>query len=297
MNFCRSAIAVTLLLLASANVGAQEITRITDDGLIKITPQFINGGSDLVYSVYDNPYRVTLVRRNFADGAVVRVLPTVETHQFGGRMSADGKYLCWIRSLSNPQLEIVIVDLEAKTEAKYSPLSPRATARNPSFAPDNSRIVFANSGSPHGQQIASTNLKGKDFKLLTASAGINTSPMYSPDGKKIAFGSSRDGDLEIYVMNADGSDARRLTKSPRLDTHPVWSPDGKRLAFTSARDGNYEIYVMNADGSGQVNITRHPEKDDFAAFHPDGKRLVVVSERVGRFDLYMIELPSKVAVK
>ena len=65
------------------------------------------------------------------------------------------------------------------------------------------------------------------------------------------FVSWRDGNGEVYVMNADGSAPENLTRHPANDCHPAWSPDGRRIAFVSRRDGNSEIYVMNADGSGK----------------------------------------------
>src|SRR3989442_7570494 len=66
--------------------------------------------------------------------------------------------------------------------------------------------------------------------------------------QKIAFGSDRDGNPEIYVMNADGSGVTRLTNNPATDFQLAWSPDGTKIAFRTDRDGNWEIYVMNADG-------------------------------------------------
>ena len=72
---------------------------------------------------------------------------------------------------------------------------------------------------------------------------------------RIAFTSHRDGNWEIYVMNADGSGQTCLTKNPAADVVPSWSPDGRRLAFESFRDLNWEIYVMNGDGSGQTRLT------------------------------------------
>jgi hypothetical protein len=74
---------------------------------------------------------------------------------------------------------------------------------------------------------------------------------------KIAFVSNRDGNFEIYVMNADGSKQKRLTNNPGFDGVPSWSPDGKEIAFASDRDRNHEIYVMNADGSAQKRLTSH----------------------------------------
>jgi Tol biopolymer transport system component len=81
-------------------------------------------------------------------------------------------------------------------------------------------------------------------------------PAWSPDGRKIAFVSDRDGNSEIYVMNANGSGQRSLTRNPAYDADPAWSPDGRKIAFVSNRDGNYGVYVMNADGSGQRRLAQ-----------------------------------------
>jgi TolB protein len=67
--------------------------------------------------------------------------------------------------------------------------------------------------------------------------------------------SDRDGDIEVYVMDADGKNAARLTNSPGFDGYPSWSPDGSKIAFISGRDDNAEIYLMNSDGSDQTNLT------------------------------------------
>ena len=70
-------------------------------------------------------------------------------------------------------------------------------------------------------------------------------PVWSPDGKRIAFTSNRDGNYEIYVMNADGSGPKNLTNHKGWDNFATWSPDGKRLAFVSNRDGGHDVYVMD----------------------------------------------------
>ena len=94
--------------------------------------------------------------------------------------------------------------------------------------------------------------------------------MVSPDGKRIAFTSMKNGgDRDIYVMDADGGNQRNLTKHPDSDWHPVWSPDGKRIAFVSnrTRDLNRDIYVMDADGSNPQNLTNHPNDDEAPAWY------------------------------
>jgi len=91
----------------------------------------------------------------------------------------------------------------------------------------------------------------------------------SPDGTRIAFQSNRDGNYEIYVMDADGSNQTNLTNNPADDMFPVWSPDGTKIAFMSNRDGNWEIYVMNADGSNQTNLTNNIGDDMYPMWSPD----------------------------
>ena len=104
---------------------------------------------------------------------------------------------------------------------------------------------------------------------------------------RIAFVSTRDGNAEIYVMDADGGNPQRLTNNRHVDSSPSWSPDGKRIAFVSDRDGhvnirgwsNYEIYVMDADGRNQQNVTNDPSNDGSPSWSPDGKRIVFSSDR------------------
>jgi Tol biopolymer transport system component len=115
---------------------------------------------------------------------------------------------------------------------------------------------------------------------LTQNGSADDAPVWSPDGTKIAFSTSRDGNYEIYVMNANGTSPQRLTTNRSADdAYPDWSPDGTKIAFNSDRDGNYEIYVMNANGTGQTNLTQEPRTDDLGpAWSPDGTKLAFHSE-------------------
>ncbi len=120
--------------------------------------------------------------------------------------------------------------------------------------------------------------------LLAACGGDGGGPAED----KIAFVSDRDGNFEIYVMNADGSGQTRLTDSSADESGLAWSPDGTRIAFVSDRDGNSEIYVMNADGSDQTNLTNNPASEYTPSWSPDGARIAFHSDREGNIDVYVM---------
>ena len=110
----------------------------------------------------------------------------------------------------------------------------------------------------------------------------------SPDGKKIAFASDRDGNLEIYVMSPTGANQTRLTSTPGAEFNPAYAPNGNKIAFHSSRDGNYEIYVMNADGGNVRRLTNSPYRDLRPRFSPDGKRIAFTSHRDGNAEIYVM---------
>jgi TolB protein len=101
------------------------------------------------------------------------------------------------------------------------------------------------------------------------------------DASRIAFVSDRDGNADIYVMNADGSNVTQLTTNPSYDGAPTWSPDGQRLAFASERDGNVDVYVIDADGSNEVRLTSHAAQDGGPSWSPDGSMIAFDSDRSG----------------
>jgi Tol biopolymer transport system component len=112
----------------------------------------------------------------------------------------------------------------------------------------------------------------------------------TPTGK-IVFVSSRDGNSEIYLMNADGSGQQRITNNSFTDVTPALSPDGSKIVFASYRsgvEGNGDIYVINAAPEGAdnpaVNLTANSSADDYSPrFSSDGSKIVFLSRRYDYF--------------
>lgn len=144
------------------------------------------------------------------------------------------------------------------------------------------------------QDIWVTNIDGSVTPVqLTNSAANDYSPVWSPDGLKIAFVSERDNNPEIYVMKADGSEQTRLTNNAVSDTLPAWSPDGQKIAFVSNRDNSSEIYVMGADGGNQTRITTDKALDTIPTWSRDGKQLAYISAKTANYgegDVYVINV-------
>jgi Tol biopolymer transport system component len=148
----------------------------------------------------------------------------------------------------------------------------------PSWSPDGTRIAFARSTTKEGLEdiyVIDADDGGNEVQL-TSDPARDFVPAWSPGGSKIAFTSERDGNLEIYLMNADGSDPVNLTNHLANDVvwPGSWSPDGTRILFGSGREGTGEIFVMNADGSDPVMLTDTPFGELYAGWSPDGTKVV-----------------------
>ena len=137
------------------------------------------------------------------------------------------------------------------------------------------------------------NVDGSGLVNLTnASSSADFFPNWSADGSQVGFTSDRDGNAEIYVMNADGSNQTRLTKIPADSVHPRWSPDSKQIVFAHGpTDGRYEIYLMKADGSDPSALTDSPgalDNNFGARWSADGMQIIFWSERDGDAELYVM---------
>ena len=113
----------------------------------------------------------------------------------------------------------------------------------------------------------------------------------APTGQ-IVFESTRDGQHEIYRMNADGSGQTRLTTNPATDNLPAISPDGTKVAFTSDRlggPGSSDIFVMDIDGGGVTRLTSDAGIELQPAWSPDGTKIAYTGSSIEQFEIFVVD--------
>lgn len=156
-------------------------------------------------------------------------------------------------------------------------------------APSAARAELAFVGVDHGlPQLFVIGADGTERRQLTSGSGSNTTPVWSPDGRRIAF-IHRDGnDSQVYLMNADGTSQRRLTTDPGSHASPAWSPDGREVIFVATRDGESQIVAVSDTGTRR-DLTRPPGERRNPAWSPDG-RLIAFQSKAGSgpFDLFVM---------
>jgi Tol biopolymer transport system component len=155
----------------------------------------------------------------------------------------------------------------------------------------NGRITFASFRDNNGNVFATEPLTGSPAQRLTTESADEAQPTYSPDGRRIAFRSNRDGNYEIYVMNAEGTGQTRLTRySPnRFAAQPSWAPDGRHILYRANPAGNPELYSMNSDGTNVRRLTSSSADERYPAYSPGGDRIAFASTRDGDSEIFTMD--------
>ena len=129
---------------------------------------------------------------------------------------------------------------------------------------------------------------GGKSTYMVPSRFTDTSPAYSTITGKIAFASSRNGNMEIYTCDFDGGNIKRLTTSRSIETAPCWSPNGFQIAFTSDRVGQPQIFIMDADGGNVHRLYFGGGYQDSPAWSPKGDKIAFHMIANGKFDIWTV---------
>ena len=162
--------------------------------------------------------------------------------------------------------------LEAITPATQS-------AIHPAFTPDGKAILYCTDDdlrppAKNEAAIYAVDIATKQVRTLI-SGGINTFPVMSPDGRKIAYRKIiGDMNSEVFVADADGRNPKNLTNNWTFEGWPAWSPDGRTIAFAGNRNNSgYQIFLMDPDGSNLRLLAATEGRGTAPKWAPDGRAI------------------------
>jgi Tol biopolymer transport system component len=182
---------------------------------------------------------------------------------------------------------------------KQEQLVERGVRSAPAWSPDGKKLYYGKltRDNPHWSlqfDLYEYDLAAEEERRVT-SGHRALSPAVSPDGKRVAFVTTRDGTSNLAMVNLDGGDHRELTlyASGEQVYNPAWSPDGSRIVFDySVKDGR-DIAWVRPDGTDLEFLMAGEDDARSAKFSPDGTKLWFCSDRTGIFNIYMFDLRTR----
>jgi TolB protein len=222
---------------------------VTANGSINLSPAWSPSGREIAWTSYkrDNP---DVYVKSLADGRT-RVLSASPGINIGITYSPDGKRVALSRSREGDS-DIFVLDA-ATGKVLQQVTSGGGIDVGPSFSPDGGRLVFSSERSG-GSHIFVADLGTGAVQRVSRQGSFNTDPVFSPDGRSVAF-VGRDPGFDIFVVELASGRTTRVTQNMGDNEDPSWSPDGRYLVFSSTRTGKSEIWLASANGRHQVQIT------------------------------------------
>jgi Tol biopolymer transport system component len=169
----------------------------------------------------------------------------------------------------------VVSGLPVTTSAADAVPAAAHAFAEPSLSPDHGEIAFVSGG-----DVWSVPSAGGTARLLAAVGGAARRPLFSPDGKRLAFVSTQTGSSGIYVLTLDGGALRRLTHDDQIPDLSAWSPDGRSVYFSSPSHNiayDADVFRVAVDGGTPMQIVHEPYVNATSAVpSPDGASLAFV---------------------
>jgi len=254
------------LEIYSMGADGGDLTRLTENTAEDFSPAWSPDGSRLAFvSNRDGNHEIYVMN---ADGTGQTRLTNNTADELSPVWAPVGNQIAFTsRRDGNDEIYVMNPDGGGQLNLTNNP----GDDTQPSFAPDSMMIAFASNREVSQYEIYRINADGSGVVRLTANDANDSNPNWS-SAAKIAFQTDRDGDEEIYVMNAgDGGGQTNVSNSPEFDVDPFGSSDGSKVAFASTRTGSeFEILLANADGSGPTRLTNNPGNDIQPAFQTQG---------------------------
>ena len=246
---------------------------------------YAQGGS--LMAVPFDPQRLTVT--GAAVPVVEGVVQSLTTGAAQYSVSATGSLVYVPGGAQAAQRRLVWVDRKGMEQALPAP--PHAY-RYPRFSPDGQRVAVTIEESE--SNIWLYDLARDTLTRLTSQGSLNLMGAWTPDGKRIAFLSDKEGPLNLFWQLADGSGGlERLTTSQSTQAPNSWSPDGQLLAYMELNlTTGYDIWVLRLSDRKAQPFLRTPFNEAAPRFSPDGRWLAYASDESGRYEIYVQLYPG-----
>jgi TolB protein len=164
---------------------------------------------------------------------------------------------------------------------------------SPAWSPDSRQLAYV-SFEGNASSIFVQTLRTGNRMQVSDAPGINGSPAFSPDGRKLVLTlGGEDGNLDINVLDLKTRRMTRLTTNRAIDTEGTWSPDGSTIYFTSDRSGGPQVYKIPSSGGKPERVTFDGSYNARPRLSPDGTRLALVHLDRGNYRIAVMDLKRK----
>jgi TolB protein len=186
---------------------------------------------------------------------------------------------------------LIVADQDGYNE--YKVMESRDPIMSPAWSPDSRRIAYVSFEGDRSSIFVQTLRTGNRIQV-SARAGVNGAPAFSPDGRKLVVTlSDADGNLDIYTLDIATRETRRITTHRAIDTEGSWSPDGRWIYFTSDRSGGPQVYRVSANGGAAERVTFEGSYNARPRMSPDGSKLAMVHLQNGNYRIAVMDLESR----
>ena len=187
--------------------------------------------------------------------------------------------------------KLVISDSDGENERII--LESNDPIMSPAWSPDSRQLAYV-SFEGNLSSIFIQTLRTGNRRKISDRIGINGSPAFSPDGRKLVLTlSNTDGNLDIHTLDLTTRKISRLTTNRSIDTEGTWSPDGSEIYFTSDRGGSPQIYKISSVGGVPSRITFEGNYNARPRLSPNGKKLAMVHLRDGKYQIGIIDIEKR----
>ena len=209
-----------------------------------------------------------------------------------GAFATRVAYISVLGSLPHKDYRLIVADADG--ENPHVVMQSGEPLMSPAWSPDGQKLAYV-SFENRVPSVYVQILKTGERQVVSAHAGVNQAPAWSPDGNKLALTlSTRDGNLDIYVLDLTTQTLTRITDDPGIDTEPQWSKDGQSLYFTSDRAGGPQIYRVAAESGGKPRrLTFQGSYNARPRLSPDESQMAFVTQEDGGYRIATMDLRGR----